>query len=291
MKIAIFGAGGVGAYFGGRLAQAGADVHLLARGAHLHALLERGLRVHSPNGDRELRLPATDRPEDIGPTDYVLFCVKSLETERAAARLGPLLKEGTAVISLQNGVDNEEKIARIIDRDHVVGGWAFIMSTPPHPRRRPRPRPPATGRDPSGRRIDGDGEEHHARDRGSGRSGGRSTASRRRGPDGRAGHEDGSRNLFFTSLRYDPGKTDGAGSAPWHGGALGGKAWARRPHVPSGLRDSQALGTTQRGISCLVPRGATPAASGFRRRAFLTARSLFVRSLSSARRLAADGGR
>jgi len=129
MKIAIFGAGGVGAYFGGRLAQAGADVHLLARGAHLHALLESGLRVHSPNGDLELRLPATDRPEDIGPTDYVLFCVKSLETERAAARLGPLLKEGTAVISLQNGVDNEEKIARIIDRDHVVGGVAFIMST------------------------------------------------------------------------------------------------------------------------------------------------------------------
>src|SRR3972149_6890188 len=119
MKIAVFGAGGVGAYFGGRLPRAGADVHLPARGAHLHALLERGLRVHSPNGDLELRLPATDRPEDIGPTDYVLFCVKSFETERAAARLGPALKEGTAVISLQNGGGKGGKNARVTRPDHV----------------------------------------------------------------------------------------------------------------------------------------------------------------------------
>ena len=103
MKIAVLGAGGVGAYFGGRLAQAGAEVHLLARGAHLRALVERGLRVRSANGNLELRLPATDRIEDIGPVDYVLFCVKSLETETVAARMKPLLHEGTTVISLQNG--------------------------------------------------------------------------------------------------------------------------------------------------------------------------------------------
>ena len=129
MKIAVLGAGGVGAYFGGRLAQAGAEVHLLARGAHLRSLVERGLRVRSANGNLDLRLPATDRIEDIGPVDYVLFCVKSLETETVAARMKPLLHEATTVISLQNGVDNEEKIARSIGSDRVVGGAAFIMST------------------------------------------------------------------------------------------------------------------------------------------------------------------
>ena len=129
MKIAVLGAGGVGGYFGARLAQAGADVHLLARGAHLRALVERGLRVRSANGDLDLRLPATNRLERIGPSDYVLFCVKSPETETVAGRLGPLLREGTTVISLQNGVDNEEKIARAVGSDRVVGGVAFIMST------------------------------------------------------------------------------------------------------------------------------------------------------------------
>ncbi|MGH9462625.1 MAG: ketopantoate reductase family protein, partial [Vicinamibacteria bacterium] len=123
------GAGGVGAYFGGRLAQAGADVHLLARGAHLRALLERGLRVRSANGNLELRLPATDRIEDIGPADYVLVCVKSLETESVAVQMRPLLHAGTTVISLQNGVDNEEKLARVLGPRRVVGGVAFIMST------------------------------------------------------------------------------------------------------------------------------------------------------------------
>ncbi len=129
MKIAVLGAGGVGAYFGGRLAQAGAEVRLLARGAHLRALVERGLHVRSANGNLELRLPATDRIEDIGPVDYVLFCVKSLETETVAARMRPLLHEATTVISLQNGVDNEEKLARAVGPDRVVGGVAFIMST------------------------------------------------------------------------------------------------------------------------------------------------------------------
>jgi len=129
MKIAVLGAGGVGAYFGGRLAQAGADVHLLARGAHLRALVERGLRVRSANGNLDLRLPATDRIEDIGPADYVLVCVKSLETESVAVQMKPVLHAGTTVISLQNGVDNEEKLARVLGPERVVGGVAFIMST------------------------------------------------------------------------------------------------------------------------------------------------------------------
>ena len=129
MKIAIYGAGGVGGYYGARLAQAGADVHLIARGAHLRALKEEGLRIRSPKGDAELRLPATENAEDIGPSDYVLFCVKSFDTEKAAARLPSLLKADTAVISLQNGVDNEEKIGAAVGLDYVMGGASFIMST------------------------------------------------------------------------------------------------------------------------------------------------------------------
>ena len=128
MRIAVYGAGGVGGYFGGRLAQAGADVHVIARGIHLEALRTHGLRVRSVKGDFAARVPATDDPADIGPCDYVLFCVKAFDTEPAAARLGPLLGKDTAVVSLQNGVDNEEKLARAVGQDHVMGGAAFIFS-------------------------------------------------------------------------------------------------------------------------------------------------------------------
>jgi 2-dehydropantoate 2-reductase len=128
MRIAVYGAGGVGGYFGGRLAQAGADVHLIARGAHLQALREHGLRVRSVKGDFMAQVPATDDPADIGPCDYVLFCVKAFDTEPAAARLGPLVGDATAVVSLQNGVDNEEKLALAVGQDHVMGGAAFIFA-------------------------------------------------------------------------------------------------------------------------------------------------------------------
>ncbi|HEY2958785.1 MAG TPA: 2-dehydropantoate 2-reductase [Actinomycetota bacterium] len=128
MRIAVYGAGGVGGYFGGRLAQAGADVHLIARGAHLQALREDGLRVQSVKGDFALRLPATDDPAEVGPSDYVLFGVKSYDTEAAAARLGPLMGAETAVLTLQNGVDNEEKLARVVGQRHVMGGAAFIFA-------------------------------------------------------------------------------------------------------------------------------------------------------------------
>jgi 2-dehydropantoate 2-reductase len=88
MRIAVYGAGGVGGYFGGRLAQAGADVHFIARGAHLKALRQNGLRVRSVKGDFELQASATDDPADVGPCDVVLFCVKTFDTDAAAARLG-----------------------------------------------------------------------------------------------------------------------------------------------------------------------------------------------------------
>jgi len=129
VKVGVLGAGGVGGYFGGRLAQAGTEVHFLARGAHLHALREKGLRVRSTLGDFDLSVRATDDPTEIGGCDFVLFCVKSYDTEEAAGRLGPLIGEATAVASLQNGIDNEEKIAAAVGWDHVMGGAAFIFST------------------------------------------------------------------------------------------------------------------------------------------------------------------
>src|SRR5499427_10894142 len=128
MRIAVYGAGGVGGYFGARLANAGAEVQFIARGAHLQALRERGLNVRSVKGDIEVRAPATDDPAEVGPCDFVLFCVKTFDTDAAAARLGPLIGAGTAVVSLQNGVENEDKLARAVGDDHVMGGAAFIFA-------------------------------------------------------------------------------------------------------------------------------------------------------------------
>lgn len=135
MRICVFGAGGLGGYFGGRLAQAGVDVTLIARGAHLAALRAGGLRVRSVTGDFETRVAATDDPAQVGPVDVVLFTVKSYDTDEAARSLRPMLRQAdgrlppTAVVSLQNGVDNEERIAAVIGRQHVVGGVAYILTS------------------------------------------------------------------------------------------------------------------------------------------------------------------
>ena len=127
MKVAVFGAGAVGAYYGARMADGGADVGLIARGKHLEALRERGLTVVTPEGTSTHGLLATDEPAAIGPVDVVLFCVKSYDTEAASARLGPLIHDDTAVVSLQNGIDNEEKIAAAIGWPRVLGGAAYIL--------------------------------------------------------------------------------------------------------------------------------------------------------------------
>jgi 2-dehydropantoate 2-reductase len=128
MKVAVFGPGGVGAYFGGRLALAGADVHLIARGSHLDALRTSGLRVRSTKGDFQVVLPATDDTSQIGPCDYVLFSVKTFHTDEATDHLSPLMADETAIVSFQNGVDSEERIARAVGREHVMGGAAYIFS-------------------------------------------------------------------------------------------------------------------------------------------------------------------
>ena len=129
MKVAVFGAGAVGGYLGSCLAQGGAEVHFIARGAHLAALRERGLTLVTPEGDRSThRVRATDDPAEIGPVDVVLFLVKSYDTEEAAGRLAPLIGEGTGVLSLQNGIDNEARIAAVVGAEHVLGGAAYILA-------------------------------------------------------------------------------------------------------------------------------------------------------------------
>jgi 2-dehydropantoate 2-reductase len=129
MRVAVLGAGAVGSYLGSCLATGGADVHLIARGAHLAALRERGLTLVTPDGERStVEVQATGDPAEVGPVDVVLFMVKSYDTEEAARRLPPLIGEGTGVLSLQNGIDNEERIAAVVGKDHVLGGAAYILS-------------------------------------------------------------------------------------------------------------------------------------------------------------------
>jgi len=128
MKIGIVGAGGVGGYYGGQLARVGTEVGFVARGEHLAAIRERGLRVRTPDEDFTVNVAASNDPAEIGACDAVLFCVKSYDTESAAALLDPLLKPGTGIVSLQNGVDNEEKIAAQIGGEHVLGGASFILA-------------------------------------------------------------------------------------------------------------------------------------------------------------------
>ena len=129
MRIAIVGAGGVGGYFGGRLAAAGADVTFIARGAHLDALRTRGLRIESPKGGLHLpRVNATDNPSDIGPVDIVFFAVKLYDAEPALGMLPPLVGSDTAVIPLQNGVEGVDIVSRAVGRAHTAGGTCYVSA-------------------------------------------------------------------------------------------------------------------------------------------------------------------
>ena len=127
MKIAVMGAGAIGGYVGGRLAEAGEEVHLVARGAHLDALRAAGLRIESPFGDVSLPdIHATNDPSEIGPVDIVLFTVKLVDTEIAASALMPLMKTGTRIVTLQNGIDSAEMISRHVPRDRIAEGIIYI---------------------------------------------------------------------------------------------------------------------------------------------------------------------
>jgi 2-dehydropantoate 2-reductase len=129
MRVAVIGAGGVGGYFGGRLAKGGAEVAFIARGATLEALRRGGLRVDSFQGDFALHsVVATDNPAEVGPVDVVLVAVKAWQIAEVAGRLGPLLGADTAVIPLENGLEASDLLAAALGRDHVLGGLCGIVS-------------------------------------------------------------------------------------------------------------------------------------------------------------------
>ena len=128
MRVGVVGAGGVGGFFGARLAQAGGDVAFVARGAHLDAMRERRLLVRSADGDLEVKVEATNDPREIGPCDAVLVCVKSYDAEAAAAGLEPLVGSDTAIVPLLNGIDHLDVLAAAVGRQHVLGGMAAVFA-------------------------------------------------------------------------------------------------------------------------------------------------------------------
>ncbi|HEX7272757.1 MAG TPA: 2-dehydropantoate 2-reductase [Casimicrobiaceae bacterium] len=130
MRVVVFGAGGVGGYFGARLAAAGNEVGFIARGRHLEAIRAGGLRVRSALGDIHLPSPpASDDPGAMGRADVVVFTVKLWDTEAAAAAARPLLGGGGIVIPFQNGVESVERIGAATGADRVLGGAAYIAAT------------------------------------------------------------------------------------------------------------------------------------------------------------------
>lgn len=129
MKIAVLGAGGIGGYVGGRLAEAGEDVSFVARGGHLSAIRKDGLRIVSPHGDVHLSNAfATDDPAEIGPVDLVMFTVKLGDADAAAQSLAPLIGADTKIVTLQNGIDSKSIIARHVDRDRIAAGIIYLAA-------------------------------------------------------------------------------------------------------------------------------------------------------------------
>ncbi len=129
LKIAVFGAGGVGGYFGARLAQTGEDVTFIARGGQLEALRKSGIRVESVQGDFSLpQVTATDNPEDVGEVDVVLLAIKAWQVSEAAVAMRPLIGRDSCVVTLQNGVEAHEELAKVLGAKHVLPGLAKIIS-------------------------------------------------------------------------------------------------------------------------------------------------------------------
>ena len=129
MRIAIFGTGGVGGYFGGRLAQAGEDVTFIARGEHLRAIKANGLRVDSPSGDFVISpAQATDDVRDVGDVELVILGVKAWQVPEAARAIKPVVGPQTTVVPLQNGVDAVPQLVAELGADNVIGGLCRIVS-------------------------------------------------------------------------------------------------------------------------------------------------------------------
>ena len=129
MRIVIFGTGGVGGYFGGRLAQAGEDVTFIARGEHLRAIKANGLKVDSPQGDFVIHpAKATGDVNEVGTTDLVILGVKAWQVPEAARAIKPIAGSKTTVVPMQNGVDAVAQLVAELGADNVIGGLCRIVS-------------------------------------------------------------------------------------------------------------------------------------------------------------------
>ena len=130
MRIAIIGAGGIGAIYGASLAKAGAEVIFVARGAHLAAMRQNGLKIEGDRGEIHVKpVQATDDSAEIGVVDYAIFCVKLWDVESAGAAIKPIVGPETAVIPQQNGVDAHERLISILGREAVMAGTAWVTGS------------------------------------------------------------------------------------------------------------------------------------------------------------------
>lgn len=129
MRVAVFGTGGVGGFFGARLAASGHDVTFIARGEHCEAIKRNGLRVETGDGDFTVNpASATSHPNVVGQVEVVLVGVKAWQVTDAAERIAPLIGQETLVIPLQNGVEAPERLGRVLGKEYVVGGLCKIVS-------------------------------------------------------------------------------------------------------------------------------------------------------------------
>lgn len=127
MNIAVMGAGGLGGFIGGTLARSGLDVSFIARGQHLEAILQSGLRVESPSGDFSIKpANATDNPAEIGVVDLILFCVKSYDAMEAIEVVRPMVGSQTVILPVLNGVEHIDQLGDQLGAHHVLGGLAMI---------------------------------------------------------------------------------------------------------------------------------------------------------------------
>ena len=127
MRVAVMGTGAVGGYFGAKLAMASHEVSFIARGAHLETIERQGLMIESFQGNLHIRDALfTANPSEVGAVDLVLFCVKSYDTEAATQALAPLIGEKTQILSLQNGVDNADKIAERWSEKRTLAGVVYL---------------------------------------------------------------------------------------------------------------------------------------------------------------------
>jgi 2-dehydropantoate 2-reductase len=129
MRIGIMGSGGLGGYFGAKLAKGGADVYFVARGKHLEAMRANGLRIEGPEPLHVPQVNATDDPSRSGVMDVVMLAVKLWDTEQAIAQMRPMVGPGTAIISFQNGVLKDQYLREAFDARQIMGGVGYVATT------------------------------------------------------------------------------------------------------------------------------------------------------------------